>query len=167
MAVISLLLESTLRWPSTNPFSRAQALTMWIGSRPLARSWLPAQRLPVDGDDLGRKALAQAARPVHETFRELPRVEQGEDAAEGIMAGDAIGQFEKARQPFAFGFSEALKLDKVLRPAEQRADCNHQDVMKAMGLGALDPWVGDEREVKAKAFWGGFVGHPKLLSEVV
>ena len=125
-----------------------------------------AQRLAVDGDNLGGKCLPQAARPVGETLRKLPRIEQGKDTSEGIMTGDAIGQLEKARQPGAFGFSEALKLDKVLRPAEQRADGDHQAVVEAMRLGALQPRIGDEGEVKTKAFSGGVLEHPELLSEV-
>ena len=124
------------------------------------------QGLPVDGHDLGGKALAQALRPVGETLRKLPRIKEGEDASKSIMAGNPVGQFEKARQPIALGFAEACKLDKTLRPAKQRADGNHQNIMEGMRLGALHPRIGDEGKVKTKAFLGGFVGHPKLLSEV-
>ena len=125
-----------------------------------------AQGLSVDGDNLGRKALAQAARPVGETLRELPWIEQGEDAPEGIMTGDAVGQLEKTRQPVVLGFDKAFKLDKVLRPTKQRSDRDPQDIVEAMRLGALHPRIGDEGKVETKAFSGGFVRHPELLSEV-
>ena len=120
-----------------------------------------AQSLAVNGDNLGGKSLAQAARPVGESLRKLPRIEQGKDTPEGIMTGDAVGQLEKARQPSAFGFSEALKLDKVLRSTQKRADGDHQDIVEAMSLGALHPRIGDEREVKTKAFLGGIMRHPR------
>lgn len=61
-----------------------------------ARSAAAAQGLAIDGDDLAGQHLAQALGPGGEGLGELRGIEQGEDAPESVVAGDAVGQCEQA-----------------------------------------------------------------------
>ena len=68
---------------------------------------------------------------------------------------------------------DGTDLQEVLDSAANAGDLGEQqfftprpNIMEGMRLGGLHPRIGDEGKVKTKAFLGGFVGHPKLLSEV-
>ena len=124
------------------------------------RSAAAAQGLAIEGDDLAGQHRAQALGPGGEGLGELRGIEQGEDPPEGVVAGDAVGQFEQAAQPLALGFAELLHLRKAFRTAEQRADGNDQDVPERMAFGALDARVAELTEVIAEAVG---IGHPELL----
>ena len=58
-----------------------------------------AQALAVDGDQLARQRGAQVLHPAHEEALELMRVEQAEDAPEGVVRGDAVGVRQMLAQP--------------------------------------------------------------------
>ena len=101
-----------------------------------------AQRLAIDGDDFVGQRGAQALRPAHERVEEALRIERGEEPVERVVAGDAVGQFQKGAQPGLLGVAEKLHVLEALRPAEQRADGDEQDVFKLVQPGALDARIG-------------------------
>ena len=125
-----------------------------------ARPAAAAQGLAVEGDDFTGQRPAEPLRPGREGFGELRGIQGGEDPPEGVVAGDAVGQFEQAAQPRPLGFAKLLHLREALRAAEQRADRDDQDVTERMALGTLDARVGELGEVFDEAVG---VGHPKLL----
>ena len=73
-----------------------------------ARPAAAAQGFAVEGDDFAGQRLAQTLRPSREGLGELRGIQRGEDPPEGVVAGNAVGQFEQAAQPLALGFAELL-----------------------------------------------------------
>ena len=53
------------------------------------------RRLAIDGDDFLGNGLTQALSPVAETFAEFLWIQQGEDAPEGVVGGNAAWELEK------------------------------------------------------------------------
>ena len=119
-----------------------------------------AQGLAVERDDFARQALAQTLGPKREGLGELRGVQRGENPPESVVAGDAVGQFEQPAQPLPLRFAKLLHVHEALGSAEQRADRDDQDVVKAMAFATDNPWVFELVEAMAEA---GMVGHPKLL----
>ena len=101
--------------------------------------------------------------------RKRCRVERGEEAVEGVVAGDAIGQFQKSAQPRRLGVAEKLHVLEALRPAEQRADGDDQDVLELVQPGALNARIGqftqDAQEIGSLGGREFESGHPKRASE--
>ena len=87
-------------------------------------------------------------------------LEQGEDAPEGVVAGDGVGQCEQAFAPVALGAAELFDDHKTFRAAEQRADGEDENVVERMALGARAAWVFELAEVLAEA---DVLEHRKLL----
>ena len=98
-----------------------------------------------------------------EALGKLHGIEQGKDPAEGIMAGDAIGQSQKAAQKLDLGVAEFLKIHKALGPAEHRAERDGEDVDEQVVLCALDPRVFDDGEVKTKLSGWDSLGIPSFF----
>src|SRR3954471_24764028 len=98
MAVISLDLSSTQRWPSTSPCALAQALTRCSGARSCLRS-NERRSVFVDGDHLALEAGRQRGGPGREAGLERLGVDQHEHASEGVVRGDAVRQLEEGPQP--------------------------------------------------------------------
>ena len=74
------------------------------------------QRLAVDGPDLPGERGAQALGPAHESLQEALRAERGEEPVEGVVAGDAVGQFQKGAQPGLLGVAEEVHVSKLSAP---------------------------------------------------
>jgi hypothetical protein len=81
-----------------------------------------------NGDDLLGERRAQALRPAQERVQKALRVGRGEKTVEWVMAWDALGQFQEGAQPGLPGVVEKLPVLEALRPAEQCADGDEQDV---------------------------------------
>ena len=102
--MISLDFSSQTCWPSASPYSPAQAVTTCRGPRSFLRVVAAAGRLAVEGDDrpidarLGDGLVAEAGDPGVEGGLEGRGLEQHQDAAEDVLAGDAVGQVEDARE---------------------------------------------------------------------
>ena len=84
IAVISFDLPSTSRWPSARPCSLAQALTRCSGPWP-GRGRRSGARLAVDRHDLPVEGLGKGLGPGAEAGLEGVRVDQHEDAPEGVV----------------------------------------------------------------------------------
>ena len=140
---------------ATRSAAAAQGLSP-IGQPPL----FPSASSAVEGDDFAGQRLAPTLAPGRADLGELRGIQRGQDPPEGVVAGNAVGQFEQAAQPFALSFAELLHLRKAFRTAEQRADRNDQEITARMAFGALNAWVGELTQVFAEAVG---IGHPELL----
>ena len=73
--------------------------------------------------------------PGHEALKrraELGWIELAEQPAERVMAGHAVGQLEKAAQERLFRFGEFRHVNRALTATENRAERDHQKLMKIM-----------------------------------
>src|SRR3954447_21150090 len=89
IAVISFDLPSTSRWPRARPCSLAQALTRCSGPCARPRSKERRRGLAVNGHDLPVEGLGKGLSPGAEAGLEGVRVDQHEDAPEGVVRGNA------------------------------------------------------------------------------
>ena len=97
--------------------------------------------LAVDGDNLRADGLAQAPGPAAKVLGKLRGIEHGKDPAEGIMAGDAIDQGEKAAEKLDLGVAEFFKIHNAFGTAEHRAVRDREDGDERVVLGAVYPRV--------------------------
>src|SRR5438270_779047 len=65
----------------------------------------------------------------------LIRIEIAKQPAEGVMAGQAVGQGEKAAQKWLFGLSEQSHIYRTLTAAQHAAQSDHQQFAKVMQRG--------------------------------
>ena len=70
------------------------------------------------------------------------RVERGEESVERVVAGNAVGQFQKGAQPGLLGVAKKLHVLEALRTAKQGADCDDEDVFKLVKPGAFESRIG-------------------------
>ena len=75
----------------------------------------------------------QRRDPTQQTFLELSRYDGREDCVETIVRRYPIRQIEKLREPVAFRSAELGDGDEIVRPANHRADGNHDDVDQRVG----------------------------------
>jgi len=61
---------------------------------------------------------------------------------------------------------EGILYGAVIRPAEHGAEGGHQDVMKAVRLGAVESRIDDTSEMLAQAGWMREILHPEFQSNV-
>ena len=135
-----------------------------------ARTAAAPQGFAVEGDsraqriNLAGQRSAQPRGPGGEGLGELRGIQRGEDAPEGVVTGDAVGQFEQVPEPVALGLAEFLEVHEALRAAEpfrqaqgpepaegQRADGDEQNVVERVAFGARDARVFELMEVMAEA----------------
>jgi hypothetical protein len=72
---------------------------------------------------------------------ELLRIELAEQPAEGVVAGEAIGQAEKTTQEGLFRFGEFRHVHRALAAAQNRTQGNHQKLMEIMQPGVAVPRI--------------------------
>jgi hypothetical protein len=84
--------------------------------------------LAVDGDDLPLGRLVQRLDPAQEALLELVGVEPLEEAAEGVMRGDAVGQVQEGLEPVVLGVAEVLDVVPGVGPGDDGADGDGDDV---------------------------------------
>ena len=147
MAVISLDFSSTATWPSSRWLAVAQAWTRWRADLALGPVEGASQRLAVDGDDLPLGRLVQGLDPAEEALLELVGVEPLEEAAEGVVRGDAVGQVQEGPQPVELGVAEVLDVVPGVGPGDDRTDGDGDDVEEFVEAGAVDAGVGQVGEV--------------------
>ena len=100
--MISLDFSSQTCWPSASPYSPAQAVTTCRGPRSFFASWLRRAVLP-SREMIGRStpvsAMASSRRRAIQALKAASKavgLEHHQDAAEDVLAGDAVGQVEDA-----------------------------------------------------------------------
>jgi hypothetical protein len=105
-----------------------------------------AECLAVDGDDLPLGLLMQGLDPTEEAPLELVGVEPLEEAAVGVVAGDAVGQIEEGLEPVLLGLAEVLDVVPGIGPGDHGTDGDGDDVEQFMEAGAVDARVGQVGE---------------------
>ena len=150
-AVISLDLASVAICASTRRCSHPQALTMCSADLPLARSNERRSTLPpafarpspgqaVDSDN----ALDGFGEPCHEPLEhgtELLRVKQAEQAAEGVVAGQAILELEEATQERLLRHGERRHVRGALTAAQNGAQGDHQQFVQVVQTSIAGPRI--------------------------
>lgn len=105
------------------------------------------QRLAVDGHQLATGGGLQGLDPAREAALEGLRVEESEDAAEGVATGDAVGQRQQCFEPVAFLAAAGGDLDLIVAAVDDSTDGDGDEVEESMQAAALAAWSGQEREV--------------------
>jgi hypothetical protein len=90
------------------------------------------QRFAVDGRVLDPQSLLDRLHPVPEADLERLRLEPVEDALEGVMRGDAVGQLQETLQPVATLAAERLDVLPVLGAGDDGAEGDDEDVLQPM-----------------------------------
>jgi hypothetical protein len=104
----------------------------------------------------GRLALGPVETPL-----ELVRVEPLEEAAEGVVGSDTMGQVQKRLQPVVLDLSEVLDVVPGVSPGNDGADGAGHDIEEFVVPGAVDAWVGQVGEMMGDgAFLVGRHGVP-------
>src|SRR3954465_11054034 len=132
IAVISFDLPSTSRWPSTKPCSLAQALTRCNGPCARPRSKERRSVLPSIAHDLAVEDLGKGLGPGAEAGLEGIRVDQHEDAPEGVVRGNAIGQGQEGLQPAQLVAAGERDVVPAHGARDHRAHRNDQDISQPM-----------------------------------
>ena len=122
-----------------------------------------AQPFAVNGDELALGHLEYRAHPGKEAFLELLGAQPCEDVAEGVVRGDAVGEFHKAPEPLDLGFAELLDFDPVVGAADDGTDGDGEDVDELMVLVTLNAWVIEGGKAVGEAGKRGLVGHWNIL----
>src|SRR3954464_8854508 len=130
-AVISLLLPSTATCPSTSRWSAAQALTRCRGDCPAARSNERRRVLP-----------SRATTPARfsEAGVKLRRIEQTEQAREGVVARDAVAQAQERAEVVVLGAAKQSHVGAVLGATEHGTEGDQQDLVQVVA-GVVGAWV--------------------------
>lgn len=101
--------------PQHQPVRAGPGADQMQRSRALGPVMAAAPRLAVEGDHLLVRRGRQSPPPAEQRGLEGDRIERGEDAAEGVVGGNAIGQGEKGAPPVRLGAAEALGIDPCRR----------------------------------------------------
>ena len=117
-----------------------------MGSSPFLLVGAP-HRFAVDGDHFGRR-LRQRRRPRYETALERDRVEPGEDDAQLVVRGRAVGEASKALQERKLGPAEARNVGHRLRPRQRRRQHQKQHLVERIGDLPLLPVVRQGLEIR-------------------
>src|SRR5215217_4709450 len=158
MAVISLEVSWTRRWPSTRPCSLAQALTRCKGDRSRLRSNERRSVLPsmaiTSRSKPSTSEPTQAANPRSKASGSMSMNTRRKVSCEGLP----LGSSKKVRRQLA----AAVEGDVVpaLSTGDHGADCNHQNINQAMLDFALAARILNNTEMPNQAF----DGHDPLLA---
>ena len=116
-------------------------MTIQPGGAP-ARPQRPAQGFAILGHDLLAHGGAQTLGPAHEALQKRLGIQRRKEAVESVVAGNALGQFEKSFEPVMLGLAKILHVIEAFAPAEQRADGDDEQIDQPVIPGALDARVG-------------------------
>ena len=117
--------------------------------------------LAVDGDDLALGRFVQRLDPTKEAPLELGGVKPLEEAAVGVVTGDAVGQVQEGLEPVVLGLAEVLDVVPGVGPGDDGADGDGDDVEQFVEAGAVDAGVGQVGEVVGEGqFLVSLHGHP-------
>jgi hypothetical protein len=94
----------------------------------------PANALAVNGHQPAPRRLHQRRHPGHEASLEGLGVQQREDAVEGVVRGNPVGQLQERRKPLGLGTPEQFHLTPALGPADHRHYRDHDHVRKHVNL---------------------------------
>src|ERR1043165_8322336 len=87
-----------------------------------------AQGLAVDGNQAAIGRLDEGADPVEEALAEGGGVQAGEDPAEGVVGGDAVGQFQESLEPGELVVAVLLDIDPGVGAGDDGTDGEGDDI---------------------------------------
>ena len=161
MAVFSFDFCAVARCPRTSPAPAAKALTRCSGvASDLARA---ATGLAFDGGPrVSTKAGCNRPDPAAEGRFKLVRVNQAEQAPEGVVRGNAIFRPQVAAQPIQPFLCPQLNLNKRVGPNQYPIDGNDQQLDQVVFDLASLPGVGNRDEyIRQPQFASRLHGIPK------
>ena len=80
-------------------------------------------------------AFGELPHKADEPLLESGGIQHPQQPGEGIVAGDAVVQFEEGLEEFPFGVAEKLHVGASLAAAEHSAEGDDQDVVAGMAAG--------------------------------
>jgi hypothetical protein len=89
-----------------------------------------ADGLAVDGHQPPARRPRDGRDPGGEPPLERVGVQAGEDAAERVVGGDAVGQVQEGAEPRQLAAAELLDLRPPVGAADHAADGEHEDVVQ-------------------------------------
>jgi hypothetical protein len=107
----------------------------------------PSKGFAVDGDVLEIQGPGDFGHPGGEASLELSWVECGEEASEGVVGGDAVGQAEKAFEPVVLGTAVLVDIDPGVGPASDGTDGEGNDIEQVVQAGTLQAGIGQSLEM--------------------
>ena len=106
-----------------------------------------SHRLTVYGYDVTLQDLTDGQHPLDEAALELLSVQPGEDPAERVVGGNAIGQFQHLAQPSLLAPAERFHVHPTVRTCYGAAERNGEDIDQLVALGAVYTRVDEAAEV--------------------
>jgi hypothetical protein len=97
---------------------------------------------------LARRRLHRRLHPGQEAGLERRRIEGGEDPAEGVMGGNAVGQVQELPEERLLAAPERLNGHPAVGPRDHGANGDGHDVEQGVALGALDPRIGQRGKMR-------------------
>src|SRR5262245_45243085 len=124
------------------------------------------QGLAVDGDVFDGQGLLNGRHPRSEAGLKGMGLEPIEDTFEGVMRGDAVGQFEKPFEPVAALTTKGLDLLPILSAGNDGTQSNDDDILEQMqaavcssGVLQLPEVVGNRQINRSGVQSGGRCSH--------
>ena len=111
-------------------------------------------RLAVDRHVLQVRPPADLRHPRSEAGLERIGVQVAEERGEGVVARDAVGQFQVLLEPVQLRLAEDLDGHPVVGPRHHRADRQEDDVQELVPTTTVEPVVGEVGEVDHQAIQG-------------
>ena len=134
-----------------------RAIASYCASRSIARRCSKSQptlfrfaATPIFSDS-SPFAKFSANRRSDEEVLEVPRVNEGRDAPEGVVGRYSVGEFAKGLEPVDFGAAEGFDIDPSVRAGEDGADCDRDDVAE-LGAFRCAPFAG-HRRLRSGRWW--------------
>lgn len=103
--------------------------------------WIPARLCSVDGDVLQTELVCQRFNPTAKACLEDLRVQPVEDALEGIVRRNALGQTEETFEPGAASLREGDDLLPIIGPTDNGTQGYDDDVEQGVSPERLATWV--------------------------
>ena len=100
-------------------------------------------------------AFGKVPHKADEPLLESGGIQHPQQPGEGIMAGDAVFQFEEGLEEFALGVAEEFHVGASLAAAEHSAEGDDQDVVQGMAAGVAGAGVFQGAEQVGELGHGG------------
>ncbi len=137
--------------PGTDQMQRVGALVAIVRA---------TQRLAIQGHVRAAQGGTQVGQPTLQAHEQGRRIELGKDPAQGIVGGNAVGQFQKTPQEGELGFAEAFDIHPGIGIGHHAAQGQDQHVLQDMPARPFHPWIRKICKVLGKLYQGIGVWHP-------
>jgi hypothetical protein len=136
------------------------------GALALGRVEGATQCLAVDGDEFAVRCPDDSVHPTQKALLERGRIHRGEDAAEGVVGRNPVGQIEKGDKPVPLFFGVRFDVGPMITPGNDSTEGDGDDVEQAVKLGVVGAWVVKIGKMVQKGDRGvGRSGHAILREE--